>query len=626
MNEVKIYEIEPFRFEFLPEGGPFKGTLYVTHPETEPYIDRINVSDTNSRRKYAESATAQIGIGEEELKEALNALATRRHEEVAAAIENRGEGNSRREIDDSISEADVLVLCAEDDELFYSPEGKAYATFHVGDHEETWPVEGKRFERRLRQRYYELRRKAPGAQAVRDAVATIVARALFEGHEEKVFLRVAGHEGAVYVDLCNEAWEAVEITPAGWRVVAAPPVKFIRNSNSAPLPYPERGGSMDDLRPFLNIRKESDFKLIVGWLVGALNPTGPYPLLEILGEQGTAKSTTERLLRSLVDPAVSPLRALPRSERDLVIAASLNWVLAFDNLSYVRSEISDAMCRLATGGGFGTRTLYTDDEETLFNSTRPQMVNGINAVALRGDLQERSVSVILMPIPKEHRREERRFRAEFEAVRPRILGALFDAVSGALSKIESVSLEGLPRMADFAVWVTAAEPALGWEPGAFMEAYSGNRKAATEAALDGDPVAVAVEKFLNRIVSKEWSGTSQDLLEALTWQVSDEIQRSKSWPKAANILSRRMNRLAPLLRETGIVYEEREEGHGKKKVKTLRKIDDGHDDSERANANNVAEGQAAGDDQPLSSDVAEDVEEPNDFGDDDFDFDDPEDG
>lgn len=182
MNEVKIYEIGPFRFEFMPEGGPFKGTLYLTDLETEPYIDRINVSDTNSRRKYAESAARQIGIGKEELSEALNALATRRHEEVAAAIENRREGNSGREIDDSLSEADVLVLCAEDDELFHSPDGKAYATFQVGDHDETWPVEGKRFERRLRQIYYELRRKAPGAQAVRDAVATIAAKALFEGH------------------------------------------------------------------------------------------------------------------------------------------------------------------------------------------------------------------------------------------------------------------------------------------------------------------------------------------------------------------------------------------------------------------------------------------------------------
>lgn len=115
----------------------------------------------------------------------------------------------------------------------------------------------------LRRRFFEDRGKAPGAQAINDAVATIVARAVFAGREERVFLRVAGHGDAVYVDLCNEGWEAVEVTPGGWRVIADPPVKFVRNDNSAPLPRPERGGSMDDLRRFVNA-DDQGFKLIVG--------------------------------------------------------------------------------------------------------------------------------------------------------------------------------------------------------------------------------------------------------------------------------------------------------------------------------------------------------------------------
>ncbi len=331
---------------------------------------------------------------------------------------------------------------------------------------------------------------------------------------------------------------------------------------------------MEDLRTFVRAQG-TDFELVVGWLVGAFRPTGPYPLLEITGEQGTAKSTAARVLRSLVDPAQVPLRALPTNERDLAIAASANWVLAFDNLSYVRPQVSDAMCRLSTGGGFGTRALYTDDEEALFDALRAQIVNGINRVVLRGDLQERSIEVTLLPIPEDERREEKRFWADFEAVRPKIFGALLDAVSCALRNVEDVRLERLPRMADFAVWVVAAEEALGWEQGTFMAAYSGNRKVATEAALEADPVAVALMKILELQADNEWRGTSEALLERLGEKVSDDVRRLKAWPKAANALSRRLNRLAPLLREAGIELSEDEVGHGKRKVKTLRKIDDG---------------------------------------------------
>ncbi|HVF00913.1 MAG TPA: hypothetical protein VNA27_06175 [Rubrobacteraceae bacterium] len=472
------------------------------------------------------------------------------------------------------SQAEMLIEYAEDAEVFHTPDETAYATFRVDDHEETWPVESRRFELFLRQRFFEDYEKAPKAQALKDALATIVARAIFNGPEQQVFLRVAGHEGAIYVNLCNERWEAVEVTLAGWRVVTDPPVRFVRTKNSAPLPRPVGGGSMEDLRPFVRARG-TDFELVVAWLVGAFRPTGPYPLLEITGEQGTAKSTAARVLRSLVDPAQVSLRALPTNERDLAIAASANWVLAFDNLSYVRPQVSDAMCRLSTGGGFGTRALYTDDEEALFDAMRAQIVNGINRVVLRGDLQERSIEVTLLPIPKDERRAEREFWAEFETARPKIFGALLDAVSAALRNVEEVRLEELPRMADFAVWVTASEEALGWEQGAFMAAYCGNQRAATEAALEADPVAVALTKMLELQAKNEWRGTSEELLEDLGKEVSDDVRHSKAWPKAPNALSRRLNRLAPLLREVGIEYEEREEGREKKKIKVLRKIDDG---------------------------------------------------
>ena len=247
-----------------------------------------------------------------------------------------------------------------------------------------------------------------------DAWATISAKAMFDGLERGVFVRVAGHEGAVYVDLCNREWEAVEVTTAGWRLLPseAVPVRFTRKDNAAALPHPAAGGSVDLLRRFLNVQDDVDFRLVVAWMVGTLNPAGPYPLLVLQGEQGSAKSTMVRVLRSVVDPAAEPLRSPPRDERDLAIAASGNWTLALDNLSGVRPWLSDALCRVATGGGFATRELYSDDREVLFSQKRPVILNGIDSLAVVGDLRDRSLVIELPPIPPDEKRTEREFYLE----------------------------------------------------------------------------------------------------------------------------------------------------------------------------------------------------------------------
>lgn len=415
--------------------------------------------------------------------------------------------------------------------------------------------------------------RAPGAQALTDARATAAAVATFDGPEMPVFVRIAGYRGCVYLNLCNGGWEVVEVTASGRRVIpnVDSPVRFVRRDNAAALPYPTRGGGLEGLRSLLNVRDEDGFRLLAGWLVGALNPEGPYPLLVLQGEQGSAKSTTVRVLRSVVDPAVEPLRAPPRDERDLAIAASGNWVPALYNLSGVRPWLSDALCRLATGGGFATRELYSDDREVIFSQKRPVILNGIDSLAVAGDLRDRSIIVELPPIPPGRKRTERDFYRELEAARPAILGGLLGAMSAALGNQERVRLDSLPRMADFAVWVSAAEKVLPWEPRAFMRSYGTNRAEADGIALEGDPVAVAVRDLLG---SREvWTGTATDLHAALSDLVSDDVRRSRAWPSAPNSLSNRMKRIAPSLRESGIEYgEEREPGGGRSRRKRLEKV------------------------------------------------------
>src|SRR5262249_44085160 len=203
--------------------------------------------------------------------------------------------------------------------------------------------------------FYQTQHKTPGGQALADALNVLDGLALHDGPSFPTHLRVAGFDGKIYLDLADAEWRAVEIDAAGWRVVQEPPVRFRRPKGMRPLPEPVRGGSLEELRPLVNVRDEANWLVLVGWLAGAVPGRGPYPVLALAGEQGTAKTTLGRLMRRLLDPSVTMLRSDPRDARDLMIAAHNGWLVGYDNLSDLPGWLSDALCRLATGGGFGTR-------------------------------------------------------------------------------------------------------------------------------------------------------------------------------------------------------------------------------------------------------------------------------
>ena len=206
-------------------------------------------------------------------------------------------------------------------------------------------------------RYYKQQHSAPSNDALRTAIETIGARARFDGPAREVFLRVGGHHGKIYLDLCNKEWQAVEIADNGWRIVDKPPVRFRRAPGMLPLPSPITGGSLDDLRSLVNVAGDADFILLVSWVLAAYRDVGPYPGLALKGDEGSAKSTLARILRQLTDPSKVKERRLPREDRDLHIHASNSYVLSFGNVSALPDWLSDSLCSLATGGGFATRVI-----------------------------------------------------------------------------------------------------------------------------------------------------------------------------------------------------------------------------------------------------------------------------
>lgn len=433
--------------------------------------------------------------------------------------------------------------------FFHTPEGKCYGEIKNGTHSENWLIASKNFKSYLRRLFYEKYQKPPNNQALQDAIGVLEAKALFDAPEKEVFLRVAGDREHILIDMGNEDWSIIEVTATGYEVKNLVHLLFRRGSGALPLPFPQ-DGDIRLLKDFVNV-EEKDFILLVSWLLQCFNPVGSYPILVLQGEQGTAKSTTSKVLRDLIDPCTAPLRSVPREERDVWVATIHNWVLAFDNLSGIPSWLSDALCRVSTGAGSAGRTLYTDEEETAIIARRPIIVNGIDDVTARNDFLDRAIILYLPPIPEEKRKSELEFWKEFEKVKPKILGALLNAVSAGLRN--DIKLNKIPRMADFALWSCACCEALPWNAEEFLEVYEGNRKGTIEQAIDFDAFSCAIRNFIAE--KKEWVGTAQELLNILSPTVSEAVKRSKAWPSSPRSVSSRLRRSATFLRQVGIETE-----------------------------------------------------------------------
>jgi len=453
------------------------------------------------------------------------------------------------------------------DDVFLASEDRlTFADLSIDGRRETWPVDSDRFKSWLTMQCFLQTGDTPGLPTLNAVENLIRSQAHSAGRQWSVCIRSGAAEGKLYLDLCDEAWRCVEISKDGWQVIGSggSPVRFRRYPAMDALPEPARGGDIKALRPFVNVASDEDFVLLVAWLLAALRSRGPYPVLVLSGESGSAKSTVAQILRSLVDPSHVPTRVFSASDEDLFLDAHHNHLLAFDNLSVLPPVESDLLCQLATGGGFGTRRLYTNQEEFLLHASRPILLNGIENVADRSDLADRAMCLTLEPITEDNRRPESELWPRFEVERPRILGALLDAMVVGLNRLPDIRLPETPRMADFAQWASACEIAF-WLEGTFLDAYSRNRQETMEDVVSSDPVAESIRLLAS--ASQLWEGSASELLLAL--EKEEEISgrrttQSKQWPKSAAVLSKYLRRVMPPLRRVGIEILFQRSGRGRR--------------------------------------------------------------
>lgn len=455
-----------------------------------------------------------------------------------------------------LSQSDLLVEVVEGNPnilLFRNDLKEPFIRVPVGSHHEIWPCKSKMFKRWLGKSLWDAHHKTPNSDSLNGALNVIEGKACHGDGEYQLHNRVAWCDGILWYDLSDAEWQAVKIAQNGWEVVSDTPILFRRYSHQRAQVRPVANGDIKKLLRFVNVTNEQHQLLFLVYIVSCFIPDFPHPIPLIYGAQGSAKSVLSKIIRRLIDPSLMEVIGFPRDSSQLAQQLSHHWCLFFDNVSELPEWLSDTLCKAVSGDGFSKRELYSDDDDIIYTFKRCIGINGINLVARKPDLLERSILLELERMPESRRLQEKELWNQFEEERPNILGGIFDVLSKAIGIKTTINIQKLPRMADFAVWGCAIAEALGNTQEQFLNAYYANIKGQNEEVLGESLVATAVRKFIDD--NPEWEGTPSQLLEELT-EIANLLginpDKEREWPKAANILSRRLNELKANLAEDGI--------------------------------------------------------------------------
>lgn len=462
--------------------------------------------------------------------------------------------------EDKKSISTTLVEMALDAYRFgVSSAGEPFATAKDGP-EVVLPLRGGRTSLRaaLAKEYFARAGRTAPQQALADALLVLEGHAQ-EADETVLHLRVAEHDGAIYLDLGDHTGRAVKIRNGEWVVTSNVPVRFRRTTLMSPLPEPIRMNGRSLLMllgEWLNVRAE-DWPIIVSWLVAAFFEDIPHPALTLVAEQGTGKTTATKVIVGLIDPSPVPCRKPPKDMDSWVTAAAGSWVVSLDNLSNLPDWLSDSLCRAVTGDGDVRRRLYTDGDYAVFAFRRCLIVNGIDLGAVRDDLADRMLPVSLAPIPADERRPESDLWPLWNQQHPKILGALLAVVAEVAEVLPSVRLESSPRMADFARIVAAVDQILG---SSGLDRYLTRTSELAADLLTGEPFYLEIAASITEV----FTGTTAELLTRVTPTSPDWRMPRTGWPRNGRAATGALRRLAPTMRKVGWdIREIGRDGHDK---------------------------------------------------------------
>jgi hypothetical protein len=443
---------------------------------------------------------------------------------------------------------EVIKLIVKDCELVHDRQKEPYAILHSGGTRRVIQIASRGFMEWVASKYYASKKSALSEASMKTVISTLSGKAVFEGRMVNIFTRIAKTDEGYWLDLCNDEWESVLINETGWRVLSGGSTPLFARSNSMQaIPTPVQGGSLHTLWSLVNIPKEYQL-MVVAWLLECLREDTPHVVMELVGEQGSAKSTTQKLLKMLIDPNAANLRAAPKQVEDVWIGALNSHVVSFENISHLGQDYQDALCVLATGGALTKRTLYTNKDEVIIELRKPIILNGISVNVTAQDLLDRSLHIELPPV--QSRLQSRAVEEHFADSQAKIVGALLDqfvAALGVLGRVEIADADK-PRMVDFAYLGEAVYQANGIEAGAFVTCYRAMRQKGVHRTIESSPVGLALLTFLENHPNG-WNGKMIELLACL--QPFKPIGEA-NWPKSAKAMGDALRRLSPALRTLGL--------------------------------------------------------------------------
>ena len=452
--------------------------------------------------------------------------------------------------------------------LYFKDEyGTPHIKAQVGKHTETMQVGSSRFELYVSKLFYEeMGGQILKVESLNEVMRIITARTVFEGVTRKLHLRTAWEQSGdnneidhetLYYDSATESWSCIKLTRQGWEVLPQHPEKVLfTRFKQIPQTMPVRNYPPDIMDKYLNLMHIKGYAtrlLVKVMLIASFIPDIGHPITVPNGEQGGVKSTYCKYHKQIVDPCAVELLTIPKDRNEFVQHMHHNYVVVYDNVRIVPKWFSDEICKAVTGAGNSKRKLYTDDEDVAYNYKRCILVNGINNVLTEPDALDRSVMLDFTRISDEKRREEAEVDAEFEAMKPGLLGYIFDILVKALSIKPTIKLQRKPRMADFAVWGEAIARAMDCKELEFLDAYYSVLERQNVDAVEATLVGPAIVNFVGTWSqgTTEWEGSPDALLDALR-KVAEAFRidtRDSMFPKKANSLIRKLKPLLPDLRQ-----------------------------------------------------------------------------
>jgi hypothetical protein len=440
--------------------------------------------------------------------------------------------------------ADRLVYWARDAEwpLFVDQHAEAH-TLAGG---QAVPIS--RTNRLLTKLLYKHEEKAPSNDGLIGARRVLDMLAHDSGDVRELHTRAAFHEGAVFYQLAPG--RVVRVDEKGWALDPEPPVYFRAVKNLQPLPDPAPGAKLEDVAEWINLKTDRDRRLFLAYTTLLPLAHISRPILQTTGVMGSGKSTAGRVVKRLLDPTGN--EAVTVDRRDFLQKAAHCYILMLDNQNSLPEWFQDTLCRLVTGESDSKRVLYSDDEDLVWSMQRAVLLNGINPPSDRGDVQDRTLPIELERLDKRKRLPEDDFWLQFSLKHPELLGAVFDALSGALRERHTVQLEERPRLADWGLFAGALYAAQGWGVATFVEDWRLVEETQQQGTLDGSIVAQAVILYMKDKDRVELSAAK--LHAAIESRAEDalDLKDDKTWPKTGRTLWKKIREVTPLLEVHGI--------------------------------------------------------------------------